>query len=496
MNTSHKKEFRLSLTSRLTRFAVLSALSGIIAFPGIATAQAPRKASTDHERLARAVYADLVNTNTMDTVGSTTKAARLMAKRFLDAGFSPEDVQILIPPGDSTKGNLVVRYRGTGGANGPKPLLLLAHVDVVAALRSDWSRDPFELQEDNGFFYGRGSSDDKAMASIFVANLLQYKMEGWKPNRDLILALTAAEEGGDNNGAEWLVKEHKSLIDAAYALNEGGGGTLSGKGMDVKPLFNSIQAGEKVPENFTLTVRNSGGHSSVPRPDNAIYSLANALTRLSSFTFPVALNPVNRAFFEQTAKVETPENAAAMRAIAANPANAAAAAKLSKDPRYASMLRTSCVATKLFGGHANNALPQTATANVNCRIVPTSSTAETQAILAKVFGDTSVKITFTTREREKFPTSNDAINPELMSAATALTKSMWGNIPVVPVMSTGATDGRYLRAYGIPTYGISGIFSLPGETNAHGRDEKLRTKSFYEGLDFLDKLVRRLAGGQ
>jgi acetylornithine deacetylase/succinyl-diaminopimelate desuccinylase-like protein len=265
--------------------------------------------------------------------------------------------------------------------------------------------------------------------------------------------------------------------------------------MDVKPLFNSIQAGEKVPENFTLTVRNPGGHSSVPRPDNAIYSLANALSRLGKFAFPVSLNPVSRAFFEQTAKVETSANAAAMRAIVANPSNAFAAATLSKDPRYASMLRTTCVATKLFGGHANNALPQTATANVNCRIVPTSSIAETQATLAKVFSDTSVHISFTTKEREKFPTSNDAINPELLSAATALTKSMWGNIPVVPVMSTGATDGRYLRAYGIPTYGISGIFSLPAETNAHGRDEKLRTKSYYEGLDFLDKLVRRLAGG-
>ena len=459
----------------------------------IASAQTFKAASTDHEKLARSVYAELVNTNTMDSVGSTTRAARAMAKRFLDAGFPAEDVQILIPPGDSTKGNLVVRYRGTGGAR--KPLLLLAHLDVVAALRSDWSRDPFELQEDNGFFYGRGSSDDKAMASIFVANLLQYKAEGWKPDRDLILALTAAEEGGDDNGAEWLAASHKSLIDAAYALNEGGGGTLSGAGMDVHPMLNSIQAAEKVPENFTLTVRNSGGHSSVPRPDNAIYSLANALARLGRYTFPVSLNPVSREFFTQTAKVEVPAIAAAMRAIVANPANASAAATLSKDPRYASMLRTTCVATRLAGGHANNALPQTATANVNCRIVPTSSIAETQTMLTKVFADTSVKITFTTREREKFPTSTSAIAPDLLAAATALTQAKWGNIPVIPVMSTGATDGRYLRAVGIPTYGVSGIFSLPGETNAHGRDEKLRTKSYYDGLDFLDKLVRRLAGG-
>lgn len=475
-----------------TSVAMAFALAAAAPLAKAQNSSSMRSASTDHERLARSVYQELVNTNTMDSVGSTTRAARAMARRFLNAGFPSEDVKILIPPGDSTKGNLIVRYHGTGAR---RPLLLLAHLDVVAALRTDWSRDPFELQEDNGFFYGRGASDDKAMASIFVANLLQYKAEGWKPDRDLILALTAAEEGGDNNGAEWLAQSHKDLIDAAYALNEGGGGTLSGKGMDVHPMLNSIQAAEKVPENFTLTVRNSGGHSSVPRPDNAIYSLANALARLGRFTFPVALNPVSREFFTQTAKVETAANAAAMRAIVANPRNAVAAARLSKDPRYASMLRTTCVATKLAAGHANNALPQTATANVNCRIVPTSSIAETQATLTKVFADTSVKITFTTREREKFPTSTSAIVPDLLTEATALTQSKWGSIPVVPVMSTGATDGRYLRAVGIPTYGISGIFSLPGETNAHGRDEKLRTKSFYDGLDFLDKLVRRLAGG-
>lgn len=481
-------------TVRHVTVRLIVAITFAVMSTPFAMAQTPsvRSASTDHERLARSVYQELVNTNTMDTVGSTTRAARAMAKRFLDAGFPAEDVKILIPPGDSTKGNLVVRYHGTGAR---KPLLLLAHLDVVAALRSDWSRDPFELQEDNGFFYGRGSADDKAMASIFVANLLQYKADGWKPDRDLILALTAAEEGGDNNGAEWLAQSHKDLIDAQYALNEGGGGTLSGKGLDVHAMLNSIQAAEKVPENFTLTVKNSGGHSSVPRPDNAIYSLADALARLGRFTFPVALNPVSREFFTQTAKVETAANAAAMRAIVANPRNAVAAATLSKDPRYASMLRTTCVATKLAAGHANNALPQTATANVNCRIVPTSSIAETQAILTKIFADTSVKITFTTREREKFPTSTSAIAPDLLAAATSLTQSKWGNIPVVPVMSTGATDGRYLRAVGIPTYGISGIFSLPGETNAHGRDEKLRTKSYYDGLDFLDKLVRRLAGG-
>jgi acetylornithine deacetylase/succinyl-diaminopimelate desuccinylase-like protein len=457
-----------------------------------ATAQAPRAAVTPHERLAREIYEELVEINTVDGVGSTTRAARAMAKRFIDAGFPAADVKVLIPAKDSSKGNLVVRYRGKS-ASKSKPILLLAHLDVVAALRSDWPRDPFTLFEENGFFYGRGTADDKAMASIFVANLLKYKADGWRPDRDLILALTADEEGGNANGVEFLIANHKDLIDAAYAINEGGGGVLAGQGADARPLLNSIQAAEKVPENFTLTVRNSGGHSSVPRPDNVIYSLANGLARLARFTFPVALNPVSRSFFEQTAKVERPEFAAAMRAIVANPLDSAAAAKLSTEPRFASIMRTTCVATKLAGGHAENALPQTAVANVNCRIVPTSSAAETEATLKRVLADTSIVITFADSVRERFPTSSDAVIPELLTAVTDLTKQMFGAIPVIPVMSTGATDGRFLRAAGIPTYGVSGIFSLPGETNAHGRDEKLRTKSYYDGLAFLDALVRRVS---
>jgi len=455
-------------------------------------AQAPRAATTPQERLAREIYEELVEINTADSSGSVTRAARAMAKRFIDAGFPAADVQVLIPESDTTKGNLVVRYRAASNAKA-KPLLLLAHLDVVAALASDWPRDPFTLFEENGFFYGRGSSDDKAMSAIFVANLLTYKAQGWKPDRDLILALTAGEESGYFNGVEFLLEKHKDLIDAAYAINEGGGGTLSGQGMNVKPLYLSVQAAEKVPENYTLTVTNSGGHSSIPLPDNAIYSLANGLTRLSRYTFPVALNPVSRGFFENTAKLATPEVATAMRAIAANPLDSAAAARLSAEPRYASTLRTTCVATLLSGGHATNALPQTATANVNCRIAPTSSADETLATLRRVLGDTAIKITYRDPVRELFPKSAGAINPELMTAVTALTRQMFGDIPVIPVMSTGATDGRFLRAAGIPTYGVSGIFSLPGETNAHGRDEKLRTKSFYDGLAFLDALVRRVA---
>ena len=450
---------------------------------------------TPHQRLAREVYSELISINTADSVGSVTRAVEAMAKRFRAAGFPESDVQVLIPPGKPTKGNLVVRLHGRAAPNSAKPILLLAHLDVVAARRDEWPRDPFTLTEEGGYFLGRGTSDDKAMAAIFVANVLRYKQENWRPDRDIILALTADEEGGDANGAEWLVKNHRPAIDAAYALNEGGGGTLQGKGSDVKPLFHSIQAAEKVYTDFTLTATNPGGHSSVPRPDNAIYELADALARLARFTFPVELNPTSRAFFEQTAKVEQPQTAAAMRAIAANTRDSTAAATLSRDPRYASMLRTTCVATRLAGGHAYNALPQTATANVNCRMAPTSSVEVVRATLARVIADTGTKISFATGQRPDFPASVPPIEPAVLTVTTELTKKMWGDIPVVPTMSTGATDGHYLRAAGIPTYGVSGLFSLPGETNAHGRDEKLRVKSFYEGLDFLDQLVRRLGSG-
>jgi acetylornithine deacetylase/succinyl-diaminopimelate desuccinylase-like protein len=486
-----------SLALTLTHAGLCAALAGAAAAP--LAAQAPPSVSVSpgptaldaRQRLARQVYEQLIEINTVDSVGSVTKAAQAMAARFRAAGFPPKDVQVLIPPGKPTKGNLVVRYRGRAGASAEKPLLLLAHLDVVAAKRSDWPRDPFTLHEENGYFLGRGTADDKAMAAMFVAMLLRYKQEGFTPDRDLILALTADEEGGDANGVEWLIARHKPLIEAAYAVNEGGGGTLAGH----TPLFHSIQAAEKVPVNFTLTATNPGGHSSVPRPDNAIYALADGLAKLARYRFPVALNEVTRPFFTETAAVEPrAEMAAAMRVIVRNPGDSAAAATLSMDARYASMLRTTCVATRLSGGHAYNALPQTATANVNCRVVPTSNAEEVMAELARVVSDTGIRITWTVPSSEKFGAAPSPVEPELLSAVTDLTKRMWGDIPVIPTMSTGATDGRFLRAAGIPTYGVSGIFSEPGESNAHGRDEKLRVKSFYDGLEFLDQLVRRLAG--
>ena len=459
---------------------------------GAATAAAQSSNLTPHQQLARDVYKQLVEINTTDdSSGSNTKAAEAMAARFRATGFPAADVQVLVPPGRPTKGNLVVRYRGRPTA-GVKPIMLLAHLDVVAARREEWPRDPFILHEENGYFLGRGTSDDKAMAAMFVANLLRMKRENVVPDRDLILALTADEEGGaPPNGVEWLIANHRQLIDAAYVVNEGGGGTLAGD----MPIFHSIQAAEKVPVHYTLTVTNPGGHSSVPRPDNAIYALSDALGRIARAPFPIALNPVTKEFFAQTAKVEPDSaNARAMRALTANPSDATAAATLARDPRYNSMMRTTCVATRIAGGHANNALPQTATANVNCRIVPTSNANEVLDALRRIVNDTSVKIAWTGNLNERFGAAPSPVEPTLLAATTDLTKRMFGDIPVIPTMSTGATDGRFLRAAGIPTYGVSGIFSAPGESNAHGRDEKLRVKSFYDGLEFLDQLVRRLTG--
>jgi acetylornithine deacetylase/succinyl-diaminopimelate desuccinylase-like protein len=328
------------------------------------------------------------------------------------------------------------------------------------------------------------------MAAAFVANLLRMKAEKFVPDRDIILALTADEEGGDANGAEWLVTSHKELVDAAYALNEGGGGVLTDDG---KPLQNEIQATEKVYHDFTLTATNTGGHSSQPRADNAIYQLSQAVLNISRYQFPVALNAVTRGFLTESAKIDPrPDVAAAMRAIVANPNDAAAAAVLSRYPSLNATLRTTCVATRLAGGHAYNALPQSATANVNCRIVPTSNITEVEDALRRAINDTGVKLTWTLTDTPKFGRAVTPIEPQLLGAITELTRKMWGDIPVVPIMSTGATDGAHLRAAGIPTYGVRGMFSKPGENNAHGRDEKLRVKSFYEGVEFLDQLVRQV----
>jgi len=466
---------------------VVSAIA-TAALPALLAAQTQTSALRPEQQLAHDIYKELVEINTADSVGSTTVAANAVAKRLRDAGFPDADIFQGGPRPD--KGNIVVRYHGSGGG-ARKPLLLLAHLDVVQALKSDWSPDidPFKFTERDGYYYGRGTGDDKAMGSIFIANLIRFKKEGYVPDRDIILALTADEEGGGSNGVRWLIANHKELIDAAYALNEGGGGSLR----DGKPFINSIGAAEKVSANFTVSTSNRGGHSSVPRDDNAIYQLAEALTHIGKYQFPVMLNEVTKAFFTKTAEIETPEMAAAMRAIVKNQSDAKASATLSRDPRYRSMLRTTCVATMLSGGHARNALPQAATANVNCRMAPGHDPADVRAGLIAAANDTGVQVSRGPAMEHAAPSP---LSPEIMQPVEKLTREMFGpNVLVIPTMGTGATDSKYLRAIGIPGYGISGLFGDPNDNRAHGRDERVLIKSYYDSQDFLYRLVKELSSG-
>jgi acetylornithine deacetylase/succinyl-diaminopimelate desuccinylase-like protein len=472
----------------IVQFSVLS-----LAALGTASSGAPAQAApaapptlNAHQQLARDIYKELIEINTTSDAdpGGTTQAAEAMAARLRGAGFSGADVQVLSSgPRD---GNLVARLRGSG-ASGRKPILLLAHIDVVPARREDWTIDPFTFTEKDGFYYGRGTSDDKAMAAIWIANMIRMKQEGFVPDRDLIVALTSDEENGDHNGVAWLLANKRELVDAAYALNEGGGGFLK----NGKPFVHNVQAAEKVYYDFAFEVRNKGGHSSRPVKDNAIYHLANALARLEQYDFPVMLNPVTKAYFERLAQAETGQTAADMRAVAKNPSDAAAVRRLSASPVYNSMLRTTCVATMLEGGHAPNALPQLARANVNCRVLPNHDVKDVRATLVRLAGDTAVHVSPLPEVRDA-PAS--PLTDEVLRPIERLTSEMWPGIPVVPVMSTGATDGRPLRQNGIPTYGVSGLFGDMDDSRAHGRDERMLVKSFFEGQEFLYRLVKELAG--
>ena len=430
--------------------------------------------------MLRDIYQQLIEINTTDSVGSCTQAAEAMAARLKAAGF--DDVRVLGP--NERKGNLVARWRGT--ASGRKPLLLLAHLDVVEAKREDWSFDPFKFLEKDGYYYGRGTSDDKAMAAIFVANLIRYKREGFKPERDLILALTADEEGGDFNGVDWLLNHQPQLLDAEFGLNEGGGGAMR----NGKKLFNSVQASEKVYQSFLLEIKGKGGHSSRPVPDNVIYHLAAALQRLAQFDFPVNLNEVTRAYFERIAKIEGGEIGSAMKAITQNPPPAEAVAYLSNIPAYNATMRTTCVATMLEAGHAENALPQTARATVNCRILPTETADYVQQTLRKVINDE--RITLTPIKPPK-PSPPSPLRPDVLGAIERVTEELHHGVPVVPTMSTGATDSLYLRKAGVPMYGVSGIFGDIDDSRAHGRDERVGVQAFYDGQEFLYRLVKALA---
>lgn len=451
-----------------------------LALASPAAAQAPRP-----DQLAfRDLYKELIEINTTLSVGSCTAASQAMAARLKAAGYADSDLQIIVKPDRPKDGNLVATLKGSDPK--AKPILLLAHVDVVEANRADWERDPFTLIEEGGFFYARGASDDKAMAAIFADNMARYKKEGFKPKRTVKMALTCGEETPDTfNGVEYLIANHRDLVDAEFVLNEGAGGRLDEKGNRVAL---GIQAGEKVYQDYTLEVTNKGGHSSAPVRDNAIYHLAAALDRLAVYDFPVKLNDAVRLNFESMAKIEGGESGAAMAAVAKNPADAAAVAVVARQPSRNSMMRTTCVATMLNGGHAPNALPQRATANVNCRILPGESIEDVRQQLIKVFAEPAVKVTLVGVPSPVSPPV--PLTEKILGPVKQVSAKMWPGVPLVPAMSTGATDGRFLTAAGIPTYGLSGLFSDPDGNGAHGLNERIRVRSLYEGRDFLYEVVK------
>jgi acetylornithine deacetylase/succinyl-diaminopimelate desuccinylase-like protein len=452
---------------------------------------------TPYQRLGRDILRELVETNTEHSIGSTTKAAELLAARFREAGFAASDIEIVGPDtgADSKDKNLVVRYRGAGKR---RPILLIGHLDVVEARRSDWARDPFTLVEENGYFYGRGTLDMKDGDAAWVAALLRMKQEGVVPDGDYILALTAGEEGGGGyNGIQWLLANRHDLAGVPlslvqYVLNADAGGGELRKG---KPIAFDVQAAEKVFYSVHITAKNPGGHSSLPRKDNAIYALAHALERLSSYEFPMRTNPVTRAYFAQTASlVGDPGIAADMRAVSATevPDSTAAARLAGRSAFYNAQLRTTCVATLLQGGHAENALPQMAQATVNCRMLPGTEPSDVDATLRRVIADTSIAVAAL---RPAVPSPPSVLPPAVERQIQQVVTSLWGPLPIVPDMETGATDGLYLRNAAFPVYGVSGLFADPTideDNRAHGLNERIGVRAFYDQLEFTYRLLRRL----
>jgi acetylornithine deacetylase/succinyl-diaminopimelate desuccinylase-like protein len=477
--------WRCGLASK-KRFWIAGLAALISIFPA-ALRPAAAEALTPQQQLAFDIYKELVEINTVTATGDTVRAAEAMAARLKAAGFAEADIHAFSPA--PHKGNLVARLRGSGAR---KPILLVAHLDVVPADPADWTTDPFKLTEKDGYYYARGAGDDKYMASSFIANLIRYRQEGYKPDRDIIVALETDEEILDHDGLgiQWLLKNHRDLIDAEFALNEGGGVGLK----DGKAIRNSVQTSEKFSVSYKFEVKNRGGHSAVPMKDNAIYRLSEGLARLSKFDFPFNLNETTRAYFARAGLLESGQTSADMHAILSDKAELAgpAATRLSASPGYNALLRTTCVATMLEAGQAFNALPQLASATVNCRIMPGESADVVKATLEKVLADDQITVTPLDQPELSAPS---ALNEEIMGSIEKLSKEFWPDAVVLPTMSAGATDGSYLRNAGIPTYGHSGMASDVNDSRIHGKDERVLVKSFYEGDEYLYRLVKMLSGG-
>ncbi|HYL20991.1 MAG TPA: M20/M25/M40 family metallo-hydrolase [Gemmatimonadales bacterium] len=449
------------------------------------TGRAQSQASPADRALARDIFRELIEINTTDSLGNTPRAARAMARRLVAAGFPAADVQVLIGP-DPKHGNLVARYRGTG--TGGKPIIVFAHMDVVPARRSDWSVDPFTFLEKDGYFYGRGTTDDKVGDAVLVADFIRLKRAGFKPSRDLIMVLTGDEETL-GSCIQWLVTKHRDLLDGAFALNtDAGGGVLR----DGQRVMFAVQASEKVYATYVLEATDKGGHSSLPRPaDNPVYRLAPLLERLAQYQFPVKLNEVSRAFFERSAAIDTGRLADDMRGVLKDPPDSGAVARLSAVPFYNSKLRTTCVATMLEAGHAENALPQSARATVNCRILPGEPASEVEATLRRLAGDDRITLRTLYAPITSPPSP---LTPEIMGPLERLVAEQFPKVPIVPIMEAGATDGLFLRNAGIPTYGVSAVFEEQNDIRAHGRDERIGVQSFYDALEFWYRMMQAFAG--
>ncbi len=462
-------------------------INGLISAIALSSLLASASVSQDNsnDTLFRSIYKELVEINTTESSGDTLIAANAMAKRMIDAGFPAADVQVLSSA--PRKGNMVVRLRGNGAK---KPMLLLAHMDVVEAKREDWAFDPFKLKESDGYFRARGALDDKAMASIFVTNLIRMRAEGLKPDRDIILALTTDEElaNSPHDGARWLLENHRALIDAEFALNEGGGAKMR----NGKPVSSNIQLAEKVYRSFQLEVKDPGGHSAQPRRDNAITRLAEGLVRIADYEFPARLNPVTGAYLQIITKLDAPEVRSALAALMAGDNRPEVIAPLSRRGNYNSQIRTTCVATMLEAGHAENAMAQTARATINCRLLPDENPDDVERGLKAAVKDEKIAVIplGTIVDSPASPMS-----PEIIKAVEEISAELWPGIPVIPTQSGGYTDSRWLRKHGIPAYGVSGIFSEEGKSGVHGLNEQVGVKQLFEGKEYLYRLVRRLAGG-
>jgi acetylornithine deacetylase/succinyl-diaminopimelate desuccinylase-like protein len=442
--------------------------------------------------LARDLFQELIQINTTASVGNVTIASQAMAARLIAAGFAPQDVQVLGP--SERKQNLVARFRGRGRH---KPVLLMGHLDVVEARREDWTTDPFAFIEKDGYFYGRGTQDMKDGDAIMVAALIRLKREGFLPSRDIILALTADEEGGAANGIDWLLSHHRALIDAQFAINHDGSSVPT---VDGKPLFYEMDSSEKVYGDYQLLATNPGGHSSLPVADNAIYELIAAVTRIQRYEFPFELNAVTRGYYAAMAKIETGARAMDMRAVIQDPPDLAAAQRLSAERVDHSIMHTTCVATRLDAGHANNALPQRAAAVINCRILPGHSNEEVRRTLIDVIGDPKVSVRYiaddgsiaeTAPDRRGYPP--EVLDPEVMGPLKGVVKQFFGDIQIVPAMSVSASDDIYTNAAGLPTYSITGIAMDRKDHRAHGRDERLSTAAFYRGNDFFYTYLKTMS---